>query len=156
MWRGPIQKTLRLRTLMQTTPLIWRGKIDKSWFFNRRTLSQQQTRPIAYIQWHLHNAVLLGAAWMDCMDDIDNKEINLASKSTDLDKRKIPIASYLKSDRFGHVWASEWFEGILRPPELWNQWKIIRKHTKYWQFLTKSLYFLMCCLIFPSKMLIVR
>ena len=52
------------------------------------------------------------------MDDIDNKEINLASKSTDLDKRKIPIAFYLKSDRFGDVWASEWFEGILRPPEL--------------------------------------
>ena len=52
---------------------------------------------------------------MDRMDDIDNKEINLASKSTDLDKRKIPIAFYFKSDRFGDVWASEWFEGILRP-----------------------------------------
>ena len=62
---------------------------------------------------------------MDRMDDIDNKEINLASKSTDLDKRKIPIAFYLKSDRFGDVWASEWFEGILRPPELWNHEKSI-------------------------------
>ena len=55
---------------------------------------------------------------MDRMDDIDNKEMHLASKFTDLDKRKIPVAFYLKSDRFGDVWASDWFEGIFRPPEL--------------------------------------
>ena len=98
------------------------GGIIQFW---KKILSQQQTRPIAYIQWH-----------------IDNKEINLASKSTDLDKRKIPIAFYLKSDRFGDVWASEWFEGILRPPELWNHEKSIENTQKYWQFLIKSLYFL--------------
>ena len=60
---------------------------------------------------------------MDRMDDIDNKEMHLVSKFTDLDKRKIPVAFYLKNDRFGDVWASEWFEGIFRPPELWKHKK---------------------------------
>ena len=32
------QIVLCLRIRMQTTPLIWRGKIDKSWFFTRKTL----------------------------------------------------------------------------------------------------------------------
>ena len=31
---------------------------------------------------------------------------------------QIPLSFYLKSDRFGDFWASEWFEGILKPPDL--------------------------------------
>ena len=46
------------------------------------------------------------------MDDIDGTEMHAASKSASSGRRKIPIAFYLKTDRFGDFWASEWFESI--------------------------------------------
>ena len=46
------------------------------------------------------------------MDDIDSTKMHVASKSASSGRRKIPIAFYLKTDRFEDFWASEWFEGI--------------------------------------------
>ena len=46
------------------------------------------------------------------MDDIDGTEMHAASKSASSGRRKFPIAFYLRTDRFGDFWASEWFEGI--------------------------------------------
>ena len=46
------------------------------------------------------------------MDGIDHKEMHLASKSASSGRHKIHVRFYLKSDRFGDVWASGRFEGI--------------------------------------------
>ena len=64
---------------------------------------------------------------MDRMDDVDNKDMHLASKFASSGRRKIHVGFYLKSDRFGDFSASEWFESILRPPELWNREKMLEK-----------------------------
>ena len=57
------------------------------------------------------------------MDDIDGTEMHAASKSASSGRRKFPIAFYIKTNQFGDCWASEWFEGIPRPPELRNHEK---------------------------------
>ena len=79
------------------------------------------------------------------MDRIDHKEMHSASKSASSGRHKIHVRFYLKSDRFGHFWASgrfecirsdfgtcraaetfwasEWFEGILKAPDLRNHEK---------------------------------
>ena len=109
---------------------------------------------IAYIQWHLHSAVLLDVSCIDRMNGIDGNEMHLASKSASSGRRKIPLSFYLKSDRFGDFWASEWFEGILRPPELWNHQKALENSWNmsiccriivfpyvFWYFCQKYCYF---------------
>ena len=86
-----------------------------------------------------------------------------ASKSASSGRHKVHVRFYLKSDRFGHFWASgrfecirsdfgtcraaetfwasEWFEGILKAPELRNHEKRC-KNLWIWAFVTKSLCFL--------------
>ena len=82
---------------------------------------------------------------MHRMDGIDLKEMHLASKTASSGRHKIHVRFYLKSYRFGYFWASgrfecirsdfgtcraaetfwasEWFEGILKAPELRNHEK---------------------------------
>ena len=56
--------------------------------------------------------MLLDASWIDRMDGIDHKEMHLASKSASSGRHKIHVRFYLKSDRFGDFWASEWSQGF--------------------------------------------
>ena len=76
------------------------------------TIIPAENPTIAYIQWHLHSAVLLDASWIDRMDGIGNKEMHLASKSASSGRHKILVRFYLKSDRFGDFWASGRSESI--------------------------------------------
>ena len=79
------------------------------------------------------------------MDGIDHKEMHLASKSASSGRHEIHARFYLKNYRFGYFlvsgrfecirndfgtcraaetfWASEWFESILKAPELRNHEK---------------------------------
>ena len=108
----------------------------------KKSLSQQKTRPIAYVQWHLDSAVLLAVSCIDRMNGIDGNEMNLASQSANSGRLQNPLSFYIESDRFEDFWASDWFEGILEAPDLRNHEK---RYKNDWilTFVTKSLCFLM-------------
>ena len=66
-------------------------------FSERKKLSQQKTRPIAYIQRHLHSAVLLAVSCIDRMNGIDGNEMNLASQSANSGRLQNPLSFYIES-----------------------------------------------------------
>ena len=66
---------------------------------------------------------MLAVSCIGRMNGIDGNEMNLTSQSANSGRLQNPLSFYIESDRFEDFWASEWFEGIVKAPELRNQEK---------------------------------
>ena len=72
---------------------------------------------------------------MDRMDDIDNKEMHLVSKSASSGRRKIPVGFYFKwidLETFGPPSGSKAFEAISGPGRRTSgRNRLVRKGAKF-------------------------
>ena len=117
-------------------------------------LSQQKTRPIAYIQWHLHSAVLLAVSCIDRMNGIDGNEMNLASQSANSGRLQNPLSFFSKVidlKTFGPPSGSKVSSRPLSSEIMKNVTKML-EYSHLWQNHCVSL----CFVIHSSNMLLSR
>ena len=104
---------------MKTCKAWQKNMFCTTWNAYISKLFQQKLRPIAYIQWHRHSAVLLDASWIDRMDGIDNNEIKCCSVT--------------RMEKFKSIWTHTYVVCVLLLLKWWLS-TIAKKHVDFCRF----------------------